>query len=164
MAREALRLDPQASLNSIAKAAGVGAGTLYRHFPNRDALVLGVYQHEIQALVDLAPQLLKAHPPLQAMRMWFDRLAHYGRIKHGVTDVLHDVRNRTIVSAAYDPVVAAIGRLLKANELAGNIAPGHSPDDVLILVGFLWRIPPGPDGVPQADRLLDIVIKGLQAS
>src|SRR5579862_7499488 len=89
IARDALAALPDASLNSIAKAAGVGPGTLYRHFPNREALVLAVYRQEIQQLVDLAPALLASHPPLAALRLWFDRLAHYGRIKHELADVLH---------------------------------------------------------------------------
>ncbi|MCL6708187.1 TetR/AcrR family transcriptional regulator [Pseudomonas sp. R2.Fl] len=163
VARDVLRETPDASLNSIAKAAGVGPGTLYRHFPSREALVLGVYQHEIQALIDLAPELVKSHPPIEALRLWLDRLAHYGRIKHGLSDVLHDRKNATVVGAAYDPVVGAIDCLLKACEAAGSIAPGHRADDLLLLVAFLWRIKPGPDGAPQAGRLLDLVVKGLQA-
>jgi AcrR family transcriptional regulator len=69
VARDALATDPAASLNSIAKAAGVGAGTLYRHFPSRESLVLGVYRKEIDTLVALAPVLLARHPPLQAFRI-----------------------------------------------------------------------------------------------
>src|SRR3984885_13053384 len=83
VARDAFAADPAASLNSIAKAAGVGAGTLYRHFPSREALVLGIYRKEIDALVALAPMLLTEHAPLQAFRMWCDRLAELGRMKHG---------------------------------------------------------------------------------
>ena len=62
-AREALTRDGDASLNSIAKLAGVGPGTLYRHFPNRESLVLAVYRTEVQRLVDWAPELLEADPP-----------------------------------------------------------------------------------------------------
>jgi len=68
--------DPAASLNSIAKAAGVGAGTLYRHFPSRESLVLAVYRKEIDALVALAPLLLGKQRPLHAFRSWCDRLAN----------------------------------------------------------------------------------------
>src|SRR5580658_6060935 len=89
VAREALAVDPAASLNSIAKAAGVGAGTLYRHFPSRESLVLGVYRKEIDTLVALAPVLLAKHPPLQAFRIWCDRLAKFGRMKYGVADIVH---------------------------------------------------------------------------
>ena len=70
VARGALAADPSASLNSIAKAAGVGPGTLYRHFPSREALVLGIYRQEIDAMVALAPVLLAEHPPLRAFRLW----------------------------------------------------------------------------------------------
>src|SRR5579875_3063949 len=91
VAREAFAADPAASLNSIAKAAGVGAGTLYRHFPSREALVLGVYRKEIDALVARAPMLLARHSPLQALRLWCDRLAESGRVKHGIADMLHAV-------------------------------------------------------------------------
>src|SRR5260370_5217150 len=89
VARDPLAADPEASLNSIAKKAGVGPGTLYRHFPNRESLVLAVYRYDVQQLVDSAPALLKQHQPLEALRLWFDRLAYYGRIKHGLADVLH---------------------------------------------------------------------------
>src|ERR1700753_2617350 len=89
VARDALATDPAASLNSIAKAAGVGAGTLYRHFPSREALVLGVYRKEIQALVGLAPDLLGRYGPWEAFRRWCDRLADYGRVKSGLSDVIH---------------------------------------------------------------------------
>src|SRR3981189_2908491 len=76
-AHDALAESPHASLNSIAKRAGVGPGTLYRHFPTREALVLAVYRHDVQQLVDSAPVLLEEHSPLDALRLWFDRLAHY---------------------------------------------------------------------------------------
>ncbi|WP_244182280.1 TetR/AcrR family transcriptional regulator [Gluconacetobacter entanii] len=65
IARDAFAADPGVSLNAIAKAAGVGAGTLYRHFPSREALLVGVYRKEIDELVSLAPDLLANHPPLQ---------------------------------------------------------------------------------------------------
>ena len=162
-ARSALAAAPDASLNSIAKAAGVGPGTLYRHFPNREALVLAVYRQEIQALVDLAPALIVRHPPLGALRRWFDRLAHYGRIKHGLADVLHAATTDGVHGETYGPMVGAIDRLLRACEAAGDIGSGADAEDVLLLMGFLWRIEPGPEGEARAKRLLDLVIAGLQA-
>ncbi|MFD1049329.1 TetR/AcrR family transcriptional regulator, partial [Kibdelosporangium lantanae] len=75
IARDVLTEDGDASLNSIAKRAGVGPGTLYRHFPNREALVLEVFRAEVQKLVDWAPELLRTEPPLVALRRWFERLA-----------------------------------------------------------------------------------------
>jgi AcrR family transcriptional regulator len=163
VARDALAASPGASLNSIAKAAGVGPGTLYRHFPNREALVLGVYRKEIQQLVDLAPALIARHPPLTALRLWFERLAHYGRIKHGLADVLHAAMNDGVVRETYGPMVGAIDLLLRACKASGDIRHGVDAEDVLLLMGFLWRIEPGRDGEARAERLLDLVMDGLQA-
>lgn len=162
-AREALAAAPDASLNSIAKAAGVGPGTLYRHFPDRETLVLAVYRQEIQQMVELAPALLARHPPLVALRRWFDRLAHYGRIKHGLADVLHAAMDEGVLSETYGPMVGAIDRLLGACEGAGAIGRAVDAEDVLLLMGFLWRIEPGGEGEARGRRLLDLVIDGLRA-
>src|SRR5277367_2562625 len=108
VARDALATDPAASLNSIAKAAGVGAGTLYRHFPSREALVLGVYRKEIDALVALAPKLIARHKPLQAFRLWCDRLAQLGRVKHGIADTLHAAQSDRDFEETYFPMVGAV--------------------------------------------------------
>lgn len=162
-AHEALAVSSDASLNSIAKMAGVGPGTLYRHFPNREALVLAVYRHDVQQLADSAPELLGQHQPVEALRLWFDRLAHYGRIKHGLADVLHAATSDDLAGETYGPVVGAISLLLKAGEQAGRIRPGADPDDVLLLLGFLWRIDANADGEERAARLLDLVMEGLVA-
>jgi AcrR family transcriptional regulator len=160
-AHEALAVSSDASLNSIAKMAGVGPGTLYRHFPNREALVLAVYRLDVQQLADSAPDLLKQYEPVTALRLWFDRLAHYGRIKHGLADVLHAATSDGLAGETYGPVIGAISLLLKACEQAGRIQPGVDPDDVLLLMGFLWRIDANEDGEARAARLLDLVMNGL---
>ncbi len=161
VARDALAADPAASLNSIAKAAGVGAGTLYRHFPSREALVLGVYRQEIEALVAQAPALLTKHPPLSAFRRWCERIAKFGRIKHGVADMLHAVISDQDLKETYGPMLGAVRQLMNACETAGDIRPGTDPEDVLVLLGLLWRIPPDPAGIARADRLLALVFRGL---
>jgi AcrR family transcriptional regulator len=163
VAREAFALSGAASLNSIAKKAGVGPGTLYRHFPHREALVLAVYRHEVQQLVDCAPMLLSQHPPLKALRLWFDRVAQYGRIKHGLEDVLHAAPNDGLVGETYGPVIGALTLLLRACEEAGAIRAGHNPDDVLLIMGFLWRINPNDNWQTRANRMLDLVMAGLRA-
>jgi AcrR family transcriptional regulator len=139
VAREALAASADASLNSIAKRAGVGAGTLYRHFPTREALVLAVYRYDVQQLADAAPALLADHPPLTAMRLWFDRLARDGRINHGLADALQSATTDGPAAEVYGPVTGAIAQLLAACEQAGCIRPGLGPDDLLLLLGFLWR-------------------------
>ena len=163
VARDAFAADPDVSLNAIAKAAGVGAGTLYRHFPTREALVLGVYQKEIEALVALAPMLLAGHPPLKAFRMWCDRLAEFGRMKHGVADLLHAARSSQDFEATYWPMLDAVRKLMSACESSGEIRPGADAEDFLMLAGLLWRIPPTPAGEARVERLLALVFRGLGA-
>jgi len=163
VARDALAADPATSLNAIAKMAGVGAGTLYRHFPSREALVLGVYQTEIDALVALAPVLLTMHPPLQAFRLWCDRLAKFGRMKHGVADMLQAVIGDQDFQETYGPLLDAVRQLMTACEGAGALRPGTDAEDFLLLVGFLWRIPPTPAGEARVTRLLALVFRGLGA-
>src|ERR1700742_1674988 len=127
----ALGESSDATMNSIAKRAGVGQGTMYRHFPNREALLLAVYRQDVQAVIDAAPALLGQYPPDQALRRWFGRLASYGRIKHG------------------------------AGQAAGQIRGDVDADEVLLLVGFLWRL--DNDGwEKRAAHLLDLVMDGLR--
>ncbi len=163
-ARRAFTTSSDASLNSIAKSAGVGPGTLYRHFANREALVLAVYRHDVEQLVDAAPRLLERHPPLEALRLWFDRLAYYGKVKHSLADVLHAATSDGLVGETYGPVIGAITLLLRACEEAGSIRPGLHPDDVLLMLGFLWRLDPSDDWEARASRMLDLVMDGLRAT
>lgn len=161
VARDALAADPGASLNSIAKAAGVGAGTLYRHFPSRESLVVAVYRKEIHALVTLAPALLARHPPLQAFRTWCDRLVRFGRMKHGIADILHATRSDQDFQETYWSLLGAVRQLMEACERSGAIHPGSDPEDVLVLLGLLWRIPPDAAGQARVKRILALAFRGL---
>lgn len=161
VARVALSADPEASLNSIAKAAGVGAGTLYRHFPSRDALLLAVYRKEIDALVALAPVLLTRHSPLLAFRTWCDRVAKSCRMKHGVADALHAVLSDQDFQESYWPMLDAVRQLMNACENSGDIRPGNNAEDFLTLLGLLWRIPPTPTGEARVKGLLSLAFRGL---
>jgi AcrR family transcriptional regulator len=162
VAHDALAVSGEASLNSIAKQAGVGPGTLYRHFPTREALILAVYQHDVRRLVDSVEALLAQQPPLRALRLWFERLAEFVKIKHGLGEALHSAAAQEVVNETYGPVTEAVRRLLLAGERDGSIRPGLDPGDVLLLMGFLWRVNPGEQGQAQADRLLDFVIDSLR--
>jgi len=158
-----LAVSPSASMNEIAKRAGVGAGTLYRHFPTREDLILAVYRHDVAALVDSVGDVLASHPPLEAFTHWFETLAGYVRVKHGLGEALHSAAARDAVNETYAPVEAAVGRLLDACVADGTVRPGLNPADVLLLMGFLWRVAPGPDGVDQGRRLTAIVLDGIRA-
>jgi AcrR family transcriptional regulator len=157
VAARALADDADVSLNSVAKLAGVGAGTLYRNFPNREALVLAVYRAEVERLADRAPDLLRTEPPPVALRTWFAELAHLIRIKRGLGDALTAVDHETATAQSYGPVIDAIRTILDAGAADGSVRPGLDPDDVLMLMGAVWRVPAGE----QAERLLDMVIGSL---
>jgi AcrR family transcriptional regulator len=164
VALEALTASRDASLNQIAKKAGVGPGTLYRHFPTRGALVLEVYRYEVEQLAASAPALLEELGPIAALRAWFDGLAHYGMTKAGLADALAAASSHDALAAeTYGPVIGALTLLLRANEEAGTVRPGLDPDDVLLILGFLWRIDPTSEWRAQANRLLDILVDGLRA-
>jgi AcrR family transcriptional regulator len=162
VARVALTEDGDASLNSIAKQAGVGPGTLYRHFPNRESLVLAVFRTEVQRLADWAPELLASEPPLAALRRWSTRLASYVTIKRGLGDALTGPAHDAVTTESHGPVISGLTALLDAGVAAGSIRPGIDPDDLLLLMGALWRVPPGPDSTQQIGRLLDLMISGLR--
>jgi AcrR family transcriptional regulator len=158
VAREVLAADPNASLNAIAKAAGVGAGTLYRHFPTREDLLLTLYREEIAALCASVDDLLDRLGPVEALRAWFLELAGLLKIKHGLGDALDSAAARAVVDETTTSVMAAIRRLLDAGAEAGVLRDGLDPSDVVLLMSCVWRA--GDDA--QAHRLLDTVIGALR--
>ncbi|EGX59979.1 TetR family transcriptional regulator [Streptomyces zinciresistens K42] len=162
VAHDAFAENPDTSLNSIAKRAGVGPGTLYRHFPTREVLMLEVYRRDIGLLVASVPDLLATREPLDALRRWFTDLASYARIKHGVGEALNSAAAQAVVSESWPPVSAAVGRLLDACERAGEIRPGIDPVDVIMLLSCLWRTPATPEGAVRAERLMELAIQGFR--
>ncbi|MFC1412518.1 TetR/AcrR family transcriptional regulator [Streptacidiphilus sp. N1-1] len=150
------------SMTSIAKQAGVGVGTLYRHFPTREALIVELYHQEIQKVIDLAHTLAASRLPIEALRLWFDEVARYGQLKYGVAEVIHAATNGGLDDENYEPFLGAIAVLLDAGATAGVLKPGIEPEDVLLQLSVLWRIPPGPGSRQRAARILDLVVDGLR--
>ncbi|MFF3606818.1 TetR/AcrR family transcriptional regulator [Streptomyces sp. NPDC002463] len=130
------------TLQSIARRAGVGQGTLYRHFPTREALVLQVYGEEVEGLVSAVPVLLDALPPERALRAWLERLLNIGRGMPGFADAVDAATSLApgLRGEAYGPLLDALSALVSANEAAGTIAPGTTADDVLLLLKPLWQV------------------------
>ncbi|MGW1209189.1 TetR/AcrR family transcriptional regulator [Streptomyces sp. NPDC002499] len=164
VSHDALAESPNASLNSIAKRAGVGPGTLYRHFPTREALILEVHRHDMERLVRSVPEVLADHTPLDALRKWFTTLASYVRLKHGLGEALHSAAAQELVSASWPPVTAAVKELLDACIDAGEVRPGIDPVDVIMLMSCLWRTPDNAEGAAQTDRLMELAIEGFRPS
>jgi AcrR family transcriptional regulator len=163
-ARASLAESGEASMQSIAKRAGIGQGTLYRHFSTREALVLEVHRHDVAELVDAAPALLAEHPPREALRLWLDRLALYGQIKRGLAGALHTATYQQLAGEGYGPVINAITTLLDACKQAGVVRNDVEAEEVLLLVGFLWRIETDDSWAVRTARMLDLVMEGLAAT
>ncbi|WBQ05578.1 TetR/AcrR family transcriptional regulator [Kribbella sp. CA-293567] len=153
---------PDSTLESIAKNAGVGIGTLYRHFPTREALVEAVYRNELATVCAAAPELLAAMPPVQATRAWMDRFVDFMTRKIGMADAL-----RALIAAGADPyahsfelLVGAIQPLLEAAAAADEIRSDIAAEDVLMsLSGVVLAA--GSDR-EQTGRLLDLLLDGLR--
>ncbi len=123
--------------------------------------MLGVSRKEIDTLVALAPTLLSKHSPLQAFRIWCDRLAKFGRMKYGVADIVHAATSDQDLQETYKPMLGAVRQLMDACKGAGDISRGADPEDFLVLVGLLWRIPPNSAGEARVKRLLALAFRGL---
>jgi AcrR family transcriptional regulator len=162
VARDALADDTGTSMNVIAKRAGVGSGTLYRHFPSREALIMELYRGELATLIELAPRLLADHEPFEALTLWFGEIRRYAGLKYGVSEVIHAATGNSHDDPAYAPFVDAINRLLTAGIRTGALKPGLNPEDVLLQLSVLWRIDPDTD-TGRADRILKLIIDGLRA-
>jgi AcrR family transcriptional regulator len=152
------------SLERIAKDAGVGIGTLYRHFPTREALVEAVYRHELADLCDAVPGLLQSLPPDEATRAWMDHFIDYMNTKHYMAEAL-----RAVIASGGDPfaesrrrLVAAITALLDAGATAGTLRSDLDPNDVLVALNGVSLAAGRPNQRKQAGRLLDLLVEGLR--
>jgi AcrR family transcriptional regulator len=154
-----------ASLEAIAKQAGVGIGTLYRHFPTREALLEAAYRNEVARVCDSAEELLAQYPPDQAMRVWMDRFIDYLATKQGMADALKAV----IASGDSDPfaesldrISTAISTLLKAGAEAGVLRSDVDPLDVGFSLGGILLITTDKGLRDRAGRMLDLLLDGLR--
>jgi AcrR family transcriptional regulator len=160
-ARQAFAESGDTSMNQIAQRARVGPGTLYRNFPTREALVLAIYQHEVNQLIDSVPELLATLPPLEALRCWTADLVSAMRKKHGLGDALSPGSHQSITEQTYGPVIAAITQLLDAGKRDDTIRADADPGDFLQLTGALWRAASGPKD--RSQPMLDLILDGLSA-
>ncbi|MEZ0109093.1 AcrR family transcriptional regulator [Catenulispora sp. EB89] len=160
-ARESIATDGDTSMNQIAQRAGVGAGTLYRNFPTREALILAVYQEEVDRITGTVPALLGQMPPVEALRHWTTDLVAAMRRKHGLGDALSAAGHQAITEQTYGPVIAAIKEFLDAGKRDGSIREDADPGDFLQLTGALWRAASGPED--RSPRMLALILDGLRA-
>ena len=150
-------------LEDIARDAGVGIGTLYRHFPTREALVEAVYSAELDEVVSSAAILLSELAPEPALRAWMRRYAEFSMMKRGMMDTLRAgwASGRIATPATRERISSAIGDILAAGAKAGTLRPDITAEDVttMILGVVLATGPTAP--LPQMQRLLDVLVDGL---
>jgi AcrR family transcriptional regulator len=154
----------EASLEAVARHAGVGIGTLYRHFPTREALYEAVYRREVEQLGELAEQLEHAPEPVEALRRWLRANVEFVATKKGMVAALALAAYGSTELQAYsfDRLTKAIGTLLQRAVAAGEIRADISAEDVLrALIGMCY-MHDQPGWQATALRLLDVFVDGLR--
>ena len=155
---------PEASLEAVARHAGVGIGTLYRHFPTREALFQAVYRHEVEGLIALADELRKASGGLEAVRAWAHALIRLAETKRGLIGALAVTPGQDS-KAMYEELALrmreAVGTLLDAGREGGAVRKGITADDVVSTVlALCYARQPGPGWREGVTRVVDVFIDG----
>lgn len=156
--------DPEVTLESIAKDAGVGIGTLYRHFPTREALVDAAYRSELAKLCEAVPDLVADFPADKALRTWMDLFIEYTTTKRGMSDAL-----RMVIASGGNPfaesrsrLLAAVSALVKAGAADGTLRAHVDPADLLASMTGVSLAVGEPVQRARAGRLLDLLVDGLR--
>jgi AcrR family transcriptional regulator len=155
---------PEASLEAVARTAGVGIGTLYRHFPTREALFEAVYRREVQQLADLAERLKEEAEPVEALRHWMRSNVRFVATKKGMSAALAlaAYKPSDLFSYSFDELTRAVGGLLDRAIAAREIREDISPEDVIrALVGMCY-MHDKPGWQKSVLRLVDVFIDGLR--
>jgi AcrR family transcriptional regulator len=154
----------EVSLESIAKEAGVGIGTLYRHYPTRDALIEAVYRHNVDLLCDGAAELQESLPPDEALAQWMQRFVAYAGTKKGLATYL-----KSVVSAESDLFQTTLGRvqetvdgLVAAAAEAGLIRGQVNGMDLLKALSGVCMMSDQPGGSEHGTRVATLLMDGLR--
>jgi AcrR family transcriptional regulator len=163
VAKEAFARDgATASLDDIARQAGVGPGTLYRHFPTREELLQTVYRSELEKLAAAEQKLARTMPPIEALRAWLllfvDAIAAKQLIAPALNTLLGDPKK--VFEASYAKMHQAIRALVKRAVDSGDIRKDLDPVDLLHALVGVSNVAASPDWKPSAKRLVDILIAG----
>ena len=153
------------SLDDIAKQAGVGPGTLYRHFPTREELLKAVYRNELENLATAEEKFAETMPPVEALRAWLllfvDAVAAKQIIAPALNTLVGD--HKKVFEASYAQMHEAIRRLVKRAVKSGDIRKDLDPMDLLRALVGVSNVASGPDWQQSARRLVDILLSGSQA-
>jgi AcrR family transcriptional regulator len=156
---------PEASLEAVAKRAGVGIGTLYRHFPTREELYEAVYRREVEQLVELAKHLVETKiAPVEALRRWLRAGVEFMATKKGMAAALATAARGSpeLVAYSLDRLTSAVRELLQRAAAAGEVRADIDPEDLLrALVGMCYAHD-GTAWQAKVLRLVDVFIDGLR--
>ena len=155
-----------ASLDEITRQAGVGAGTLYRHFPTRDALIEAVYLSEVEKLAAAARRFAAEMPPIEALRAWMLLFVDYVAAKHIIAPALNSVVGGAsrLYEGSRSLVQGAIEELVKRAKKSGDLRRDLEASDLLRAVIGVSHVGFGPDWQQSARRLVDILIAGSRSA
>ena len=163
VAKEAFtRSGANSSLDDIAKHAGVGAGTLYRHFPTREALLEAVYRTEVEKLAAAELKFLQAMAPIEALRAWMLLFVDYIATKKIIAPALNTLvgGSSRVFEASGAQIKGAIRALVERAIKSGDLRPDLDPFDLLRALIGVSNVASGPDWQQSARRLVDILITG----
>ncbi len=156
----------ETSLDDIAKEAQVGAGTLYRHFPTRDALLEAVYHNEVARLAEAEERFSKTMPPLDALRAWMLLFVDHIAAKKIIAPALNTLVGgpSKVFEASRAQVQGAIGKLVKRAADSGEIRKDVEAGDLLWALIGVSNVAKGPDWQQSAKRLVEILIAGSRVA
>ena len=155
---------PQASLEAVARTAGVGIGTLYRHFPTREALFEAVYRREVEQLVELAGQLAACPAPVDALRRWLRANVEFVATKKGMAAALAIATHGSSELSVYtaERLTGAVRSLMDRAASAGELRTDVGPQDVLHMLVALCYGSDAPGWQENVLRLLNVFVDGLR--
>jgi AcrR family transcriptional regulator len=151
-------------MRAIAREAGVGIATLYRHFPNRESLVDAIYRDQVARLTSSAGELLDQLPPRAALRRWMDLFGNWIATKNGMLGTLLAMIETGDIAHArtQTELLAAIGKLLDAGRAAGELRTDVTAEDIAAGLIGIFTVAPLPEHDARATRLLDVLVDGLR--
>src|ERR1700755_2612629 len=157
---------PDASLEAVARHAGVGIGTLYRHFPTREALYEAVYRREVEQLGELAEQLKSEAAPVEALRQWLRANVEFVATKKGMAAALALAAHgpfSELSAFSYARLTKAVGALLARAVASGELRPDISAEDLLRALVGMCLLHDRPGWQASVVRMLDVLVDGLRA-
>ncbi|MEU1434412.1 TetR/AcrR family transcriptional regulator [Streptomyces sp. NPDC005775] len=149
-----------APVRRITARAGVGAGTLYRHFPQRSDLITAVFRHEVDACAEAAPALAEEHEPVEALTLWFQRFAQFVATKRGLKTALHsgDPAYESLPAYFQQRFLPVVTELLDTAAASGGIRADIPPYDLLRAISDLVA----PDDQGYTQRMIALLVNGLR--